>query len=192
MAFAAAVVAGMAVMLRAVVDHGEAGRSEGGAQPFLYLAGDRAGYGLGHVRLYRAIGLGKAVGFGEHGQEVSRTGRGAGAALRRSGLRRAGRVPRARESRARLRRAGRLALAVPRPCPRVQRPLQLFHRDEPRARSARRKTPMAAGSARPAPSAPPAAPRRRAGPISSTRSTRSARASGRGRSGRGNGRTAGR
>ena len=43
MAFAAAVVAGMAVMLRAVVEHGEAGGGQGGAQPFLYLAGDRAG-----------------------------------------------------------------------------------------------------------------------------------------------------
>ena len=42
-ALAAAVVAGMAMMVRAVVDHGEPGGSKGGAKPLLYFAGDRAG-----------------------------------------------------------------------------------------------------------------------------------------------------
>ena len=43
MAFAAAVVAGMAVMPGAVVDHGEAGGSERGAQALLDLGGDGSG-----------------------------------------------------------------------------------------------------------------------------------------------------
>ena len=43
MAFAAAVVAGMAVVLGAVVDHGEAGGSERGAQALLDFGGDGAG-----------------------------------------------------------------------------------------------------------------------------------------------------
>ena len=43
MAFAAAVVAGMAAMPGAVVDHREPGRSERGAQALLDLGGDGAG-----------------------------------------------------------------------------------------------------------------------------------------------------
>jgi len=43
MAFAAAVVAGMAAMLRAVVDHGEPCRREGGTQAFFDFLGDRTG-----------------------------------------------------------------------------------------------------------------------------------------------------
>ena len=43
MTFAARIVAGVAAMLLAVVDHGETFGSEGGAQAFLDLAGDRPG-----------------------------------------------------------------------------------------------------------------------------------------------------
>jgi hypothetical protein len=43
MAFAAAIVAGMAVMLRRIVDHGEPGRRQGRAQAGLYFGGDGAG-----------------------------------------------------------------------------------------------------------------------------------------------------
>ena len=53
MAFAAAVVAGMAAMLGAVVDHGETGRSEGGAQALLDFGGDGAGESMRSLRLYR-------------------------------------------------------------------------------------------------------------------------------------------
>ena len=79
------------------------------------------------------------------------------------------------------RRAGRLALAVPRPCPRVQRPLQLVRGDERRRDQRRADIPMAAGSARRAPSPRPAPTGRRAGPISPIRSTRSGRGSRRAR-----------
>ena len=43
MAFAAAVVAGMAAMLRAVVDHCQPGRRKRGTEAFFDFPGDRAG-----------------------------------------------------------------------------------------------------------------------------------------------------
>lgn len=72
MAFAAAVVAGVAVMLRAVIDHREMRGSEGGAQAFLDFPGDRAVYCSGHGHLYRVIGAIRERGLASAGKKQAR------------------------------------------------------------------------------------------------------------------------
>ena len=71
MAFAAAVVAGMAAMLRAVVDHGELRRSERFAQAFLDFGGDRAGESSGHCAYIEGSHR-KGSQVGERGQDAAR------------------------------------------------------------------------------------------------------------------------
>ena len=99
MAFAAAVVAGMAAMLRAVVDHGELRRERGRRAGVCSISAATGPVKACGHRAYIGRLARKGVSVGERGQEagaVSRPGRRAGAALRPARLRRARRIPRAR------------------------------------------------------------------------------------------------
>ena len=178
MAFAAAVVAGMAVMAGAVVDHREMRRSERarsrcsisaaiGPMEDSFIRAYIEGFGAERERAWRA----RATSRRFHGRAEAR------ALCAHPGCALARRVPRARRPRPDFDGPGEWQWLCLDHVREFNSGYNYF-KGMSATRSAPPKIPMAAGTARPAPSRLTARRPARAGPISSIRSTRSAPASG--------------